>query len=56
MRYELSDYEWVAIKPMLHSKTRPYLPDHSFKLQEVQQVQQNLAQPIFNGIDIDTRE
>ena len=26
-------------KAMLHSKTRPYLPDHSVKLQEVRQVQ-----------------
>ena len=22
MRYELSDYEWTAIKPMLHNKPR----------------------------------
>jgi hypothetical protein len=23
MRYELADYEWVAIKPMLPNKPRP---------------------------------
>jgi hypothetical protein len=26
MRYELSDYEWTAIKPMLPNKPRPSRP------------------------------
>ena len=28
MRYELSDYEWTAIKPMLPDKPRGGLPVH----------------------------
>ena len=40
--------EGKITKAMLRSKTRPYLPDHSFRLQEVRQVQHNLAQPTLS--------